>query len=390
VRDVALTHGRWYGARIPVGVRGRILFNGNLGSVATYAERIRPFVLGSRADGRPPNVLVITGAWKAGERDDAPIRAALHGIGVPASNVANLEVWHHWVRYLQARPDVAALDAEINEATEAIRKFYVEKTAFHAQRIRGAVDVVRSRVPAFQLGSLPSEDRDPLWPEALSSGTDVLVRAVTRDLAQDLRDLVVHDRRMLDALDEIEDLVRTRTALRFDPEWNRERMHLEEKILEADAVLLFGGDPVALLHALRFFDLRGALQETLRRGATLCSISAGSLVLCERVIVYDDFATDPFRREFRLIDRGLGLVGALQILPHCRDRIHTDDPDNLAYLARRFASHACVGLNEESFLLVDLAGPTVRSVGTHDAVIVFGPDGVKRTYGADEVVPLGQ
>lgn len=370
-------------------MRGRILFNGNMGSVETYLERIRPFVLGSRPDGGAPRVLIVTGAWKGGERDDAPIRAAVEAIGVPAGNIGNLTVWHHWTRYLEARPDVATVDTEVEEATEAIRTFYVEKTAFHAQRIRAAVKVVRARVPEFRLGGLPVEDRDPLGPEAMQTGRDLLVRAVTRDLVHDLRDLASHDERMLRALHDIEDLVRTRTALRFDPSWNQERMHLEQQILDADVVLLFGGDPVALLHALRFFDLRGALQETLRRGATLCTISAGSLAMCERVIVYDDYATDPYRREFRLIDRGLGLVGGLQILPHCADRIHTDDADNLAYLARRFASHACVGLNQESFLLVELAGPSVVSVGTHDVVHVFGPDGVKRTYGAGERVPIG-
>ncbi len=369
-------------------MRGKILFNGNMGSPSTYLQRIGQFVREARPDGQAPRVLVVTGAWKAGERDDAPIRAAIEAIGVPADHIDNLEVWHEQQAFLASRPDVAALTEEVDAATEAIRTFYVEKTAFHAQRIRAAVSVVRARVPDFQLGLLPTEDRDPLWPESMATGREVLVRAVTRDLAHDLRDLVRHDRRMLDALEEVEDLVCSRTALRFDPDWNARRIRLEEKVLTADVVLLFGGDPVALLHSLRFYGLKSSLQETLRRGATVCSISAGSLVLCERVIVYDDFASDPFRREFRLIDRGLGLVGALQILPHCADRIQTDDPDNLAYLARRFASHACVGLNEESFLLVDLGVPEVRSVGVHDGVHVFGPDGVKREYPAGSVVPI--
>jgi hypothetical protein len=127
---------------------------------------------------------------------------------------------------------------------------------------------------------------------------------------------------------------------------------------------------------------------TLRRGATFFSISAGALVLCEHVVIYDNFSPDPARREFRLYDRGLGLVSGLQILPHCMDRIHTDDPDNLAYLARRFSSTHCVGLNEESFLLVEPGRPSATAVGHHDGVFVFGPDGIKRRYAFGEAIPL--
>jgi hypothetical protein len=81
-------------------------------------------------------------------------------------------------------------------------------------------------------------------------------------------------------------------------------------------------------------------------------MSAGAMVLCERVIVYDDLAAT--RRDFQLYDRGLALVRDIQLFPHCTERIQTDDPDNLAYLARRFRHHACVGLNQRSFLLFEL------------------------------------
>ena len=155
-------------------------------------------------------------------------------------------------------------------------------------------------------------------------------------------------------------------------------------ILQADALLLPGGDPAALLGALRFFDLGPALQETLRLCATALGVSAGTLVLCERMVIYDDYAVDPARREFRLYDRGLGLLGGLQVLPHCDDRIHTDDPDNLAYLARRFATHHCVGLNENSLLLVDFSDGSTTSLGERDGVYVFGPDGRKWRYDRGE------
>jgi peptidase E len=367
-------------------MRGRVLFNGNMGSPGTFLRRVRSLMLGS-ARGRTPKVLVVTAAWGQGERNDGAIREALDEIGL--QDVTNLGAWHAWRDYLQARPQVASVDRELREVEEATRQFYVEKTSFHAERIRRAVRFAQSHLDDFRLGALPLSDRDPLRDEASLSGRELLARAVTRELVHDLEDLVQNDARMLQALDDAERMLPARTGLRFDPLWQREQKILADRVLEADALLLLGGDPGELLAPLRFFDLRPALAETLRRGATFFSISAGSLVLCERMVIYDDFSSDPSRREFRLFDRGLGLVGGLQVLPHCMDRIHTDDPDNLAYLARRFSTHVCVGLNEESFLLVEPGEARARSVGEKDGVYVFGPDGLKWRYHQGELIPLG-
>lgn len=368
-------------------MHGRILFNGNMGSVETLARRIRPFIQGK--------VLIVTAAWGAGEFNEGPVREALNGVGIPSDwrsgydrNIFNLCAWHAWKGYLKQHPEVAQIANEMAEVESATRGFYLEKTSFHASRIRRAVRFARSRIPDFRLGSLPLVPRDSLRPEATLGGRDLLERALTREMVHEVADLAEHDARMMAALEEAGDAVAVRTGLRFEEDWRRERRMLEQRILEADTVLFFGGEPGELLGALRFFDLKPALQETLRRGATMVSISAGSLVLCERMIVYDDYASDPERREFRLFDRGLGLVGGVQILPHCMDRIHTDDPDNLAYLSRRFSSHRCVGLNEESFLLVELATNTATSVGVRDGVYVFGPDGIKARYDQGEQIPL--
>ena len=93
--------------------------------------------------------------------------------------------------------------------------------------------------------------------------------------------------------------------------------------------------------------------------------------------------------DFQLYDRGLLLVRDVQLFPHCMERIQTDDPDNLAYLARRFRHQVCVGLNQRSFLLLELAPRRATSAGAEDGVYVFGPDGQKRCYRAGEEVPFG-
>lgn len=363
-------------------MKGRILFNGNAGG--ELIERVAPWVRGS-AGGRPPGVLLVTAAWGEGERDDGGIRGLLAGEGL-GDAVVNLDAWNAWSAFLARRPDVRSVWLEIEDVFGAIRSYYLEKTAFHASLIRRGVREVRARVPHFSLGGVHA--RDPVRPEAVLTGLELIEHALSRELVASIDALVDNDSRMLLALQDAEEQLLARTGLRFDPEWRALRAVLEQRLLWADAIVVFGGSPTQLLAPFRFFDLRPALLETVRRGATVVTSSAGSLVMCERMVVYDDYHGDPLVRDFRLLDRGLGLVGGLQILPHCDDRIQTDDPDNLAYLARRFSSRLCAGLNEESYLLVDLAGPTLTSVGARDGVHVFGPEGKKLRYDLGERIPL--
>jgi hypothetical protein len=372
---------------------GKFLFNGNIGSPSALAARIQPWLRGR--EGGPPKVLLVTAAWGPGEYGEQGARDALNEVGVPSHwhggfdhNIYNLCAWHVWQDYLARHPRVASVDAELRAVQEATRKFYVEKTGFHAERIRQAARYARDKLGHFRIGDLPMVPRESLRPDSSLAGRDLLRRALTRELIHDLADLVQNDQRMMDTLQQEEVLLAARTGIRVDSDWLRQQRILAERILSADVICLFGGDPVALLASLRFFDLQHALVEALRRGATFVSISAGSLVLCERIVIYDNYSPDPSRREFRLYDRGLGLIGGLQVLPHCMDRIHTDDPDNLAYLARRFSSHLCVGLNEESFLLAEPSIPRAVSVGEHDGVYVFGADGVKWRFHAGEAIPL--
>jgi peptidase E len=358
-------------------VGGRILFNGNGGS--ELLERALPYLAGS-ARGRPPRVLLVTAAWGPGEYDEGPLREALFAAGLlrrlpDGENAQNLCAWHVQQAFLDRRPDVRRAHAELEAAREELRRFYQERTAFSAEAIRRACRLVRARWPGFRLGDL--HGREVVRPDALRTPSGWLATALARELSATLEVLAADDARLLGSLIEGEAQLLARAGLRHDPDWQAQQRALEARLLAADAIVLLGGDPVALLDAVRFFDLGPAFLEALRRGATLVATSAGALLLCERMIVYNDRHPDPLRRNFQLLDKGLGLVTGLQILPHCHDRIHTDDEDNLAYLARRFGDRRCVGLNEGSYLLVDFWAQTARSVGREDACYLFGPDGRK-------------
>jgi peptidase E len=368
-------------------MRGKIIFNGNMGSLPTLMERVRPWIGGK--------VLMVTAAWGQGEFHEEPVRAALNGAGISSrwvggfdQNIQNLCLWHTWKSWLSRHPQTAQRSQELEQIEDLTRAFYLEKTSFLSNRIRRAVKIARNYLPNFRLADIPLLPRDTLKPESLFNNKELLQWTLTRELGAELTDLTEHDARMLEAFRQAERSVADRTGLLFDPDYQSERERLVEKILEADTLFFFGGEPWELLAPLKFFELKPALMETLRRGATLVCISAGSLSLCERVIVYNDFASDPEKREFRLFHQGLGIVGGLQLLPHCMDRIHTDDSDNLAYLARRFSSHHCAGLNEESFLLVELGNNTATSIGSKDGVYLFGMDGIKRRYNQGEQIAL--
>lgn len=366
------------------------MFNGNGGS--EMIERVAPWVLDA-AGGRPPRVLIVTAAWGSGEYDEGPIKEALYGVGVrrtigdgDAPAVENLCAWHVWQAFLKRREDVAAVHAEIDVARETLRDWYLERTCFDADMVRTAVGLARASAGGFRLGGL--SHRESVLPDAVRSGAQMLAQSFGREILASIDTLVQNDERMLEALTQAEQQLLARTGLRHDAEWQAEREALTQRILAADVVLFFGGSPMSLLEPLRFYDLQPALLETLRRGATIVASSAGALVLCERMVVFDDKSSDPLRRHFQLLDRGLGLVGGLQILPHCMDRIHTDDPDNLAYLSRRFGDRLCVGLNRESYLMVDLRAHTAVSVGERDAVYVFSTDGIKKRYDHGEALAL--
>jgi len=151
-----------------------------------------------------------------------------------------------------------------------------------------------------------------------------------------------------------------------------------------------------LYNRLNFFKLKDTFVEALRRGANFYTVSAGTGVMCNRIILYDDYAGDRQQvHDCEFFDNGFGVVSKIQVFPHAMDRIKTDDADNLAYLAHRFDSSCCVGMNAESFLLqestADAHGAQQErfySVGEKDAVYVFDRQGRKvRKERGEEIIP---
>ena len=261
---------------------------------------------------------------------------------------------------------------------EGARSQYLEKNSFFCASLRRSLQHLRDYLPNDSLA-------DILDNTLLFSGRrGRLVSFLSNELREMLQLLQSNDDRMVQLLTDLDEQFAEDTGLAYDPLWISIRQQLSDCILSANSLFLFGGNLGALHRCLTFFRLRQPLLEALRRGTTFYTVSAGSLMCCERIIIYNDFEHE---REFQLYDRGFGLIRELQLFPHCMDRIQTDDRDNLTYLSHRFRHRVCVGLNQESFLEVEFSLEVrATSLGTRDGVYVFDRQGNKARYGAGEVI----
>lgn len=379
-------------------MQGSILFNGNVRADRDFVYAAREALTASRhCDPQVAaslKVLLVTAGWQEREYYEGHIKDALRDVGVPSrgggydTNLQNLSLYHLYHEFLAGAPRLAELWHEREELLESARALYLEKNTFYTAVLRRSLAQLKERFPGRGLARVLSDvTRDYSRPPADYDGDSLVGHFLANETHDTIARLMANDDRMVDLLRNLDAQFVTGTGLHHDPEWQRMRAELVERILSSNSIFLFGGHLGVLHRCLSFFRLREALIEALRRGTCFYTVSAGSLACCERIIVYNDFPSElgP-RREFQLFDRGFGLVRQLQLFPHCDDRIQTDDPDNLAYLAYRFQNRICVGLNQESYLLLESHRCT--SVGQGDGVYVFDSAGNKRRYDCGEEIPL--
>jgi hypothetical protein len=372
-------------------MRGALVFNGNILAEADFVDRASDSLTSSlhvdEEIARRRKVVLVTAGWLDNEYQEAHIKKALYRVGIQPDvrgghdqNVQNLALYHRYQEFLAERPTLAQLWHEREALIEDARSLYLEKNSFFIASLRRSLQRLRDYVPNHPLGEILDNSL------TFGDGRGRVADYLSGEIRDTLQHLLRNDDQMTHLLADLDEQFLVQAGLYYDEKWNRFRSALSECILSANSIFLFGGNLPMLHRCLNFFRLRPSLLEALRRGTTFYTVSAGSLVCCERIIVYDDFETG---REFQLYDRGFGLVRELQIFPHCSDRIQTDDRDNLTYLSQRFRHRVCVGLNQESFLRVEFS-PRLRAVslGKHDGVYVFNRHGQKVRYDAGQEVAL--
>lgn len=377
---------------------GRIIVNGNARAEADLIYGTRDFLLqSSHQDPRlqkERKTVLITAAWQGNEHSESHIKEAIYEIGLEpkienglCQRVVNLSAYHAFGDFQRKEPALAAAYAERDELIRRTRSVYLEKNAFYTAQMRRAFHHLTQFQPqrtlADVLAHAPTKGhRIP----GRFRGSELLTDFLAEDIGDTVGRLVENDHRLTRLLTDLDRQFREGVGLAYHGHWLELRSRLEKVLLGASTVIIFGGHLEALHRCLNFFDLRSVFVEALRRGTTFITVSAGSLILCERIIIYDDFAEG---KEFHLFDRGFGMVHSLQIFPHCNDRIQVDDPNNLAYLAHRFGERKCVGLNEGSYLLLESSEhDKARSLGSEDGVYVFDRSGEKRRYDQGAVLSL--
>jgi hypothetical protein len=394
-------------------VKGWILFNGNIrldvDFVYRYAARICASHHVDPEVRRWRKVLLVTAAWQGDEFNEQHVKEALFRIGVPSRNdggfernVQNLSVYHEFLGFLEAEPGIGRAWREAQDVIHRTKDFYRRKNSEFLRILRETLHHVGDLFPAVGLAEVLAYDivhaRERL---RRLDDRGLLFHYCCQDVQDTLAKIVENDDAMLRICHEIEAYFRDRSRLDECPRFIRMRDELRARVLSANSIMVFGGNLSVLLSCLRFFRLKGAFHEALFRGTNYYSVSAGSMALAEKIIVYDDFWGDGQvrpRKEFEFFDNGLGLVSKITLFPHCMDRIQTDDIDNLAYLAHRFSTGPCVGLNEDSFLLAESFSDErlgcVRerflSVGEKDGVYVFDRRGTKSCRGHGEEVVVDE
>lgn len=377
---------------------GRIIVNGNARAEADLIYATREHILESHhcdqevRDER--TVTLITAAWQENEHREQHIKKALYEIGIKPrieggldQRVVNLSVYHALAEFKRREPSLAHSYLERDELIRRTRSVYLNKNGFYITQMRRAFDHLREFLPGACLSDILA--RAPQKRKRIPGrfrGVELLSDFLADDLSDTIARLVENDHRLTRLITDLDQQYREGVGLAFHPLWVSLREQLEQKLLRSSTVIILGGNLETLHRCLNFFDLRRAFVESLRRGTTFITVSAGSLLMCERIIVYDDFADG---NEFQLFDRGFGMVRNLQIFPHCDDRIQTDDSNNLSYLAHRFGEQKCVGLNEGSFLLLDQDEDRIAySMGETDGVYVFDRSGHKERYDKGQQLEL--
>lgn len=390
-------------------MQGSILFNGNIVFEADFIRRFADAIRASNHEDpavrASRKALLVCAAWGPREYDEAHIKAELRQIGIRPrvvagfdQNIQNLSAWHEWRAFMDRHPPIEALYDECLATIERVKLFYREKNAALIELMRRHTSLVKRRFPTATLADLLGynvSERQPELHNALPR--ELHFHHCCHEIQGTLKALIESDERQAQICEEVHTYFFRRSNIYGLADYRRTRQALVDRILSSASIFLFGGSIESLYYTLRFWRLDEALRTALAMGANFYGTSAGSMVLCEKIIVFDDFGEErgEGRQEFEFFDHGLGLVSKIKLFPHCMERVKTDDPDNLCYLAHRFEGTTCVGLNQESFLLLetDARGDRVyesfTSVGQGDGVYVFDPGGrkIRLDYGQQLSLP---
>jgi peptidase E len=392
-------------------MKGSIIFNGNIRLETDFIQTFQDRILASNHSDPvvrdSKKVLLVTAAWQKREFYESHVKEALYDIGLdPAfdgsydQNIQNLSVYHDFNTFKTHEPELYAAYHTKQEVIQQVKIFYREKNS-------GLIGILQR-----QLRNLKATFRGATLYKALTYNVaeasrqlealgpwDLLFHYACQDIQASMASIRANDAQMLQVCKEIDDHFFATSGIQQNVRYQTMKKALEDRILSSNSIFIFGGHIAVLFNRLNFFKLKEAFVEALHRGTNFYTVSAGSLSLCEYLIVFDDNSTEwtgsSRMYDFEFFDQGFGIVSKVQMFPHCKDYIHMEDPDTVTYLAARFNLNLPVGLDEHSFLLMDTYTHKDKeyerfvSVGDDEGLYLFDLTGqvkVKR-YGEELVLP---
>jgi hypothetical protein len=249
-------------------------------------------------------IATVNAGWEDRESDDGELDGVLDGRSV------NLRLHARMSEILDNDPELAEGNRRRNE-------LLAELQAVYSMRLLHALDTVY----ALQRRTGP--------PGVLAEAIEDAIAAV--------RALDDWHARTVDAVHE--EFVTSYDPLER-PAIVHHRAEVARLVDEAGAVVVTGGHVGVLLDVLALFEVA-----EVSAGKPLVAWSAGAMALCDRVVMFNDFAPQN-HGEAEVWARGLGVCRGVVALPHARRRLRLDDTGRMSVFARRFADARCVVLDD--------------------------------------------
>lgn len=253
--------------------------------------------------GRRGAVAIVTAGWQEREAEDL---ALVETLGVPCVNL----------RLHQRAEEVFATDVELARAYKARQERLRHMQSFYRIRLEAADDAA---------GAIAVRHVDEqLLEEELQVSIDVF-RQLDRD----------HIERCGRVFEDFERHWVPVTRPAVARHWSE----LGEVLSEASALFIAGGHVGSLLNRLRLFDVIG-----LAGHLPIYASSAGAMVLTDRIVCFHDHP--PYGKDIaQVLDRGLGVVRDMVVLPDPRRRVKLLDVRGISRFSRRMAPAHCVALD---------------------------------------------
>lgn len=367
-------------------------------------------------------VVLVTAAFTSGhELHDRHLIRDFEEIGLSAgwkdgypTNVRNLSVWSAFKLWQKKEPWLYQRYTEKQDTVLAIKRDYLEKNGGYVDRVFRSLGQLGGRYRFLGLYEIYHLQEWRKNPEAVLPGTPEAAAAMSRNLealsasasdlkrAQEIRrcldHLIYKDSEVLATIAAVEGHFRECSGLDSSELYNEQRAELEDAILKAATLFLYGGRVYVLMNRLRFYGLDAALRQAVAQGSNVFGISAGALIQTDHFFLAEPHGSPG--GHLMAADQGLGLVEGLRVFPHADDYykyIREANRNDLSFFALRHEDCITVGLNQESVLLFERyhcqADSKVyrryRSAGTQP-VLVFGPRGMRYEMGpGDELLLPG-